>query len=455
MESFAITSGSGNDNLDLGYDNYSDDTVNAGAGDDYIFTGLGIDNVDGGDGFDILRLDYYQSPNGVTSFFTGSNSGQFSDGENTVTFSNIEAIEVVGSQFDDVLAVLPFDSFNPPLYYTIIDGGWGVDQLLVDFSSSSDDMSFYLNDYGNNDGFLQVDNHLNGIYQNIDFYSIESFAINSGSGDDTVNAGAGDDVINSGSGNDTVNAGAGDDDIFTGLGIDHVDGGDGSDSLHLDYSQSFSGVTSSLTGSNSGQYSDGINTVNFTDIQAIEVIGSDYDDVFFGLAGNDLFAGLDGNDSIKAGLGEDTINGGLGNDTLRGDHGDDLIYGDEGIDRLYGKGNNDILYGGPEKDYLYGGNGNDTLYGGTGKDTMFGNAGADIFALEANLDNADRNVIKDFSDGEDRLGLTFGLAFEDLSITNNSSGSSTLIRDVNDNDLLAVINGIDAADITIDDFVNI
>ncbi len=104
-------------------------------------------------------------------------------------------------------------------------------------------------------------------------------------------------------------------------------------------------------------------------------------------------------------------------------------------------------------DILRGGKGSDSIKGNKGGDRLFGDAGQDIFVLESNLE---RNIIKDFTDGVDSLGLTAGIAFEDLSITNNALGTSTLIRDLNNgNELLAIVQNVAATELSFDDFVDI
>ena len=80
IERFNVTTGRGNNNIDLGYDNLSDDTVNAGAGDDFISAGKGFDVVDGGNGFDVLNLDF-------------SNSITDTVGEDTVGESNHKKLQ--------------------------------------------------------------------------------------------------------------------------------------------------------------------------------------------------------------------------------------------------------------------------------------------------------------------------------------------------------------------------
>ena len=189
--------------------------------------------------------------------------------------------------------------------------------------------------------------------------------------------------------------------------------------------------------------------------------GSNDDDLINGNGGDDRLVGNAGNDTLNGGLdddvligntGDDTLNGGLDDDTLRGGDGDDLINGDEGLDLLVGNAGNDLLFGGDDKDVIKGGTGDDILYGGAGRDDLYGEAGRDIFVLESNLG---QNTIRDFTDGIDRLGLTPVISFEDLNITNNASSTATLIRDrSNGNELLAIVNGVKAADLTVEDFVD-
>ncbi|MGD1919952.1 MAG: hypothetical protein ACFCAD_14320, partial [Pleurocapsa sp.] len=66
IEKFEFFAGSGNDSIDTN-NYYSDDRVNAGAGNDYISTGHGFDLVNGGYGFDLLNLDFSNNYTGVTS----------------------------------------------------------------------------------------------------------------------------------------------------------------------------------------------------------------------------------------------------------------------------------------------------------------------------------------------------------------------------------------------------
>lgn len=104
-------------------------------------------------------------------------------------------------------------------------------------------------------------------------------------------------------------------------------------------------------------------------------------------------------------------------------------------------------------DSLNGGNGNDILFGDGGRDTLFGEVGNYIFAIQLGT-NSDRDTIRDFVDGSDRLGLTIGLTFGDLSILDDGSGN-TRIQDINSNVILATVQGVDSTLIDINDFVTL
>jgi len=152
------------------------------------------------------------------------------------------------------------------------------------------------------------------------------------------------------------------------------------------------------------------------------------------------------NDRLMGGMGHDRINGGKGNDVLLGMDGNDRLIGSQGRDRLKGGEGNDLLKGNKGKDRLIGNAGDDTLIGGKDKDVLKGGSGDDIFVLHK---NHGRDVIKDFTDGEDSIKLSGKLSFGQLDIT--QQGKKTLIS-FGDNDL-AVLKGVQADQLTPKDFV--
>ena len=445
IENFTITGGSGNDNIELGYDSLSDDRIEAGAGDDYISAGLGNDTIDGGTGFDILNLDYTSSPNAVISLIDG-NSGQYSNGYSTVNFSNIEALQISGSNYNDVLVAVDSNSLNPSMNLLpigqMINGGEGKDRLVADYSSRTEDLRVNFNNiYSYFDGYnsslngsLDV-NSMQGNYNSqINFNNIESFTITSGSGNDLLVLGYdnfSDDEVNAGRGNDFINAG---------LGNDTIDGGNGFDVLSLNYSSSTNAVTSSMSDRHSGQYSDGINTVNFRNIEALEVFGSNYNDVLVALSNNSniplmnpvpigqMIDGGEGKDRLVADYSNRTedlqvnfnniysyfdgynssLNGSLDVNSMQGNYNSQINFNNiesftvtsgDGNDRLelgYENISDDMIDAGGGDDFIDAGLGNDTIDGGSGFDVLNLNYQSSFDGVTSSM--SDRNSGQ-YSDG--------------------------------------------------------
>ena len=166
--------------------------------------------------------------------------------------------------------------------------------------------------------------------------------------------------------------------------------------------------------------------LTFDDLSTIT--GTNNSEQLNGTAEPDLFKGLKGNDTLNGGAGNDTLNGNVGNDILVGGAGNDSIVGNAGRDSLSGGDRADSLVGGTENDTLIGGDFSDTLDGGkdndvligsNGDDILTGGAGKDIFVISVD-DNQSvfpnlGDTINDFELGSDRIGLTGGLEFEDLT----------------------------------------
>jgi len=180
-------------------------------------------------------------------------------------------------------------------------------------------------------------------------------------GNDTIHGGAGDDNIGGGAGHDQIFGVAGANIIWGGLGDDTVQGGSGNDTIH-----------GGGTGSN-------------------QLFGHDGDDLIFAGGGGDFIGGGAGHDIVRGSVGNDTIYGGTGNDNLAGGAGDDVIFAATGANTIWG------------------GLGDDTLHGGFGRDVMNGGPGADTFVFASGAQigiAAGRDVISDFTSGEDRIDLT-------------------------------------------------
>ena len=162
----------------------------------------------------------------------------------------------------------------------------------------------------------------------------------------------------------------------------------------------------------------------------------------------DRFNGLDGNDIIYANSGDDF---------LEGDAGKDKICGAQDNDTIVGGDDDDILWGGKGSDLIAGNSGNDSIYGGAGSDTMTGGTGDDIFAIAKGSGGATvatADSIADFGNGNDKIQLLDGLAFEDLNIQpgTDANSNSTVIQDKLTGEYLAVLPGVNSSSINRSNF---
>lgn len=311
-----ITALDGNDILNGGAGN---DVINAGAGDDTLTGAQGDDTIDGGDGFDSAHYvgdfeDY--SMTNVGGVYTVVDLVG-TDGTDTLT--NVEQLVFAdgvysnnvfrGANGDDIFFATAAAEYH--------DGGAGFD--LVDFSTSTAGVNIdFINGTSTGgsaegDTYSSIEHVIGSDFNDVIYGDNIAQTIETGAGDDLVIAGIGDDTIHAGDGNDTVSGGDGNDTIYMGDGNDRVGGFDG-------------------------------------------------DDTIYGGAGTDEIYGLNGNDTLYGGDDRDFIDGG---------DDDDEIYGEGGSDLITGGNGNDMIYGGLGDDFLHGGEGNDTIDGGDGFDRAF------------------------------------------------------------------------------------
>jgi Ca2+-binding RTX toxin-like protein len=141
------------------------------------------------------------------------------------------------------------------------------------------------------------------------------------------------------------------------------------------------------------------------------------------------------------------ILGTSGKNTLVGSPEADVILGFGKNDKLIGGDGNDTLNGGNGNDKIKGGNGQDILIGGRGRNILIGGHDRDLFDLEKH----GVDIIRDFKDHQDHLGLSQGLKVKQLGVFQD--GGKTLITFKHHT--LAILNGVKANHISAADFTRV
>ncbi|SPF80633.1 beta strand repeat-containing protein [Pseudoprimorskyibacter insulae] len=332
VEGFDVTTAGGNDSLTgcvSGETNYGD-TVHSGGGDDLITLWLGgWDSVDGGAGSDRLVVTNQVSPGtGLSLTNTRTPEGTFGytgfiDGYyiNNIDFSGIEHFTftdlnngndhfVAGSGNDSLTGGGGNDTLNSGAGQDTVNGGDGNDAWVADLSAVTTPLSIDLNGTSTLPGGGTLTN-------------MEGMNLLSGSGNDTLR---GHDSVYM---NDTVNGGAGDDIIQLALHRwDLVVGGTGNDRLIVTNDVSDGAVVMSsfratddgtgYSGFIDGYYTNNIDFSGINDFTFIDTAGTS--DNFTSGAGADLLIGGGGNDTLNSGSGNDTVDGGEGRDYWMADH---------------------------------------------------------------------------------------------------------------------------------------
>jgi Ca2+-binding RTX toxin-like protein len=275
------------------------------------------------------------------------------------------------------------------------------------------------------------DDILNGGEGNNLIYADEGKnTVTAGSGNDEIYTGTSDDIINADGGNNLIFAGEGNNTITTGAGNDSIHGGAGNDSI-------YAGAGDDVIYAGKG------------------------DNIIYGGEGNNLIYAVDeGKNTVTASSGNDEIYTGTSDDIINADGGNNLIFAGEGNntittgagnDSIHGGAGNDSIYAGAGDDVIYAGEGDNIIYGGTGNNTVYSGSGRDLFALTP---SEGASTIVNFEVGKDLLGLTEGLTFDQLSISQGTNGNEffTQIGIANSDDLLATLNWVQADTITSSSF---
>lgn len=247
-------------------------------------------------------------------------------------------------------------------------------------------------------------------------------------GDDTLTGNAEDDELQGNNGIDTVNYAA-----ETGPRGAVVDLARGEATDTHGAADRLSGIENVLTGDENDR-----------------VVGDAFDNLISTQDGDDRLDGGGGDDVLRGGAGADAMEGGAGNDIYfvddwrdtvseysvgrqdaggidkivtatahvslpdfvenldllgplnlvgTGNEQANRISGNEGLNVLYGHAGTDTLLGEGERDLLIGGLASDELWGGEGRDQFVLNSFAE------SLPGTERDVIRDFESGEDKIDL--------------------------------------------------
>ncbi len=471
-----LLGGAGSDYL-FGED--GDDYLDGGLGTDWLYGGAGNDtlvfgngdNIDGGPGIDIIRFTTTETTPVVFAlgnpsigqifkggtlfgverihFVTGSGNDHITGGplDDTVTggagndtlvggagndhlFGEAGADSLIGGDGDDTIVGDADDLW--------LDGGAGIDHLVLDKSQTSGSITVNFSDPAallviagtSVTGFEQVDfvsgSGNDSITGTVMADLLRGGAANDtlvgGDGDDTLGGGDGDDLIFGGPGNDYIGPGPGHDTVYGGDGDDWLqgapgnnlfDGGEGTDTLN--YRQITTPLSIVHSASGNGTTTGTHKADTFSSIEIIILgwgndtfFGSSGDDVVTGFRGNDSLFGDTGNDLFHIGTGDgiDTIDGGDGFDTIAMSGINPAIYwpfitGIEAVNasaatgaRILGNAaanlidlsavalsNIALIEGLGGEDTIIGTAGDDTIAGGGGSDSLSGGAGNDVFLV--------------------------------------------------------------------------
>lgn len=306
---------------------------------------------------------------------------------------------VLGTAGDDfVLGLLGADTLTGGAGNDTVWGGIGDDTLVATVGDGNDV-------YNGGIGIDTYDLSLTSAVTSVDLAA--GTASSSQTGNDTligienVIGSTGANSITGDAQNNLLTGGFGNDTIRGGAGADIMIGNQNDDLLIADVDNVRDLLAGGLDVDTADYSAYGANlTVTLNGTTAAIVVGSGST-----LANSDTVQGIE---NFIGGSGNDSLTGdGLANN-LQGGAGHDSLFGGGGADVLQGGEGNDSLVGGNGADVLQGGGGNDSLVGGNGADVLTGGLGADrfVYATVAQSSGANRDLITDFTQGQDLIDLS-------------------------------------------------
>ena len=459
-----LMAGTGNNTLTGGAGN---DTLVGGTGNDtYVFvSGSGVDSLTDAGGTD--TLDFRAETSAVT--FT---AGSATVGSDAVAWNtaNTSIEQVLGGSGNDLLTGgTGNETLSGGTGNDLLNGGagnnvyafsnnWGSDTINSSSGTDTVDLSAVTRNLSVTmwaTAGPEVSDGTSAIHWSVN--NIEN--LNTGSGNDTINADNGNNILSGGAGNDIINANDGNDTLTGGAGNDTLNGGADNDTYLFGNGFGLDSITD-VSGIDTLDFTAETNSVTFNAAAGTASAGSDSVrwttsgtilEQVLGGSGNDLLTGGAGNETLSGGTGNDLLNGGAGNnvyafsnnwgsDTINSSSGTDTVdlsavtrnlsvtmwatAGPEvsdgtsaihwsvnnienlntgsGNDTINADNGNNILSSGAGNDIINANDGNDTLNGGAGNDTLNGGAGSNVYGFSNNW-------------GSDLINPTSGLDTVDLS----------------------------------------
>ena len=385
----SIYGGDGNDTIVNGYGSYSTNTkIYGGAGNDSIYNSSDGVTISGGTGIDTIYGDGSTEETFIhsadTDIIYGFGSGDtLSIESGTVTSSVVSGSDIILMTSNNGSIILKNTSrSNVSISGNVLTFG----SVTLPTTDSTDTTSGSFISTGSGNDTIYVDG------------SIATLMTDSGSS--TISVGS-NDTIDAGAGNDVVR-------IISGSNL-YIAGGDGSDSIGMAWSSSslISNLTIDGGAGNDEIRDEGILTI---------VLGGDDADRIYNYGSYSTIDGGSGNDSIYNSNLYVSINGGTGNDsienwsshaTIDGGVGDDTILNETTFVSVNGGSGNDLIlnyYDGYIASGSYYATGiYSTINGGTGIDTIYG----DGSTAETFIHSADTDIIYGFGSG-DTLSIESG-----------------------------------------------
>lgn len=416
-----LTTGDANDWLRTAHLSYQ---IDLGGGHDFVWTGSGVDAIQGGAGNDTIVTEragagsaqqniikggggddrIATTGNTLYEYTAGDGNDRILDrnaSESVLALGppfNLDSVRIKGQnnnlelQLDDGSVIVMEQWFTSAgdvaQLGTVLVGGEALHpaQLLgdglVNHGTAGDD--YLVSEF--NEGATLMGGAGNDQLQGSERYDTNIITL----GNDVFIGGEGNDWLEGKSGDDVYRYARGDgaDQILDTSGYDSIHFGVGVEARSLTFSRSGLDLHVQL-----GAPDDNITILGWFDGNRIERFVfedgpqlSQFDVEALGLsvagsAASERLAGTFIDDQLAAGGGDDTLVLGAGHDAGFGDNGDDQLYGGWGNDRLEGGEGNDQLYGGAGNDTLVGGAGNDVLDGGVGADYLDPGAGIDTVAF--------------------------------------------------------------------------